>query len=166
MKMKKYVQLFESWINEATTEATSEDIEKLLASMIPIIKKSVNDCIRIEMDYAKRLKDAENDNMRSRVFTEMDEKIELAERPITVFLSSKGKVSQSQFEKILSWCKSMKQLLFKSEMASKIQDFKDVGVDVSRWKEMYNPSDINNEIILLNKTFEKEMGIRPPLVAA
>jgi len=164
--MTQYVKLFESWLNEATTELTPEDITKLLNQMVAIIKKTAMDSVKLETEFAERLNNAENDNEKTRIRAEKNAKSELIEMQIFKFLSSKGKVSEMLFEKILSWSKSIKQLFFKSEMANTINDFKKMGIDVSRWKEMYNPSEINNEIILLNQAFERETGIKPPVVAA
>ena len=86
------------------------------------------------------------------------------EKPLELFLSSRGKISQSQMQKILSWSKTMKNLLLKKEMSTKEEDFKKLGVDVSKWKEMYDPTVANNDILLQNRSFEKETGIKPPLV--
>ena len=69
-----HVKLFEQWISEATTEATEDEIKNLLGLMVPIIKKSVDDTIRIEMDYAKRLGEVENDNERSKLFMDLNAK--------------------------------------------------------------------------------------------
>jgi len=159
-----HVKLFEQWINEATTEATEDEIQNLLGLMVPIIKKSVDDTMRIEMDYAKRLSEVENDNERSKLFMDLNAKKDLAEKPLEQFLSTKGKISQSQMQKILSWSKTMKGLLLKKEMSTKEEDFKKLGVDVSKWKEMYDPTAANNEMLLQNRSFEKETGIKPPLV--
>lgn len=160
----RHVKLFESWINEATTEASDDEIQKLLNLMVPIIKKSVDDIMRIELDYAKRLAEVENDNERSKLFVDLNAKKALAEKPLEQFLSSRGKVSQSQMEKILAWSKTMRNLLLDKEMSTKEEDFKKLGVDVSKWKEMYDPGLINNKILLRNRDFEKEVGIKPPLV--
>ena len=67
-------------------------------------------------------------------------------------------------QKILSWSKMMKGLLLKKEMSTKEEDFKKLGVDVSKWKEMYDPAAANNDMLLQNRSFEKETGIKPPLV--
>ena len=67
-------------------------------------------------------------------------------------------------QKILSWSKTMKSLLLKNEMSTKEEEFKKLGVDVSKWKEMYDPTLANNEMLLQNRSFEKETGIKPPLV--
>lgn len=163
--MKGYVKLFESWISEAKTEASNDEISDLLNLLIPIIKKSVDDTMRIEMDYAKRLAEVENDAQRSRLFTELGQKKQQAEEPMELFVSSRGKVSQSQFQKILSWAKGLKGLLVNKEMASKEEDFKKLGTDISRWKEMYDPGKITNDIVIRNKEFEREMGINPPLIS-
>lgn len=162
---KRHVKLFESWINEATTEASDDEIKNLLNLMTPIIKKSVDDTMRVEMDYAKRLSEVENDNERSKLFLDLNAKKDLAEKPLEQFLSSKAKMSQSQMEKILSWSKTMKKLLLNKEMAAKEEEFKKLGTDVSKWKEMYNSAEANNQIILQNRSFEKETGIKPPLVS-
>lgn len=158
------VKLFEQWINEATTEASEDEIKNLLGLMVPIIKKSVDDTMRIEMDYAKRLSEVENDNERSKLFMDLNAKKDLAEKPLEQFLSSKGKISQSQMQKILSWSRTMKGILLKKEMSTKEEEFKKLGVDVSKWKEMYDPTAANNDMLLQNRSFEKETGIKPPLV--
>jgi hypothetical protein len=160
----RHVKLFESWINEATTEASDDEIQNLLNLMVPIIKKSVDDIMRIELDYAKRLADVDNDNERSKLFIDLNMKKDQAEKPLEQFLSSRGKISQSQMDKILSWSKTMKSLLLDKEMSTKEEDFKKLGVDVSKWKEMYDPGLTNNKILLRNRDFEKETGIKPPLV--
>jgi lysyl-tRNA synthetase class I len=162
--MKNRIRLFESWLAEAKTEASPEEIKDLLNLLVPIIKKSVDDTMRFEMDYAKKLADAKNDNQRSRLFIELNQKREDAEEPIEFFLNSKGKVSQSQMQKILSWSQTMKGLLLNKEFSTKQEEFKNLGVDVSRWKEMYDPAKISNDILMKNRDFEKEMGIKPPLI--
>ena len=50
------------------------------------------------------------------------------------------------------------------EKKKKEEEFKKLGVDVSKWKEMYDPTLANNEMLLQNRSFEKETGIKPPLV--
>jgi hypothetical protein len=130
--MKNRIRLFESWLAEAKTEASPEEIKDLLNLLVPIIKKSVDDTMRFEMDYAKKLADAKNDNQRSRLFIELNQKREDAEEPIEFFLNSKGKVSQSQMQKILSWSQTMKGLLLNKEFSTKQEEFKNLGVDVSR----------------------------------
>ena len=162
--MKGRVKLFESWVLEAKTEASNEEISDLLGLLVPIIKKSVDDTMRIEMDYAKRLSETEDDAQRSKFFAEMNQKTEDVEEPIEFFVSSRGKVSQSQFQKIVSWANTIKGLLVNKEMSTKQEDFKKLGADVSRWKEMYDPVKITNDIVLRNKDFEREMGIKPPLI--
>ncbi len=162
--MKNRIRLFESWLAEAKTEASPEEIKDLLNLLVPIIKKSVDDTMRFEMDYAKKLADAKNDNQRSRLFIELNQKREDAEEPIEFFLNSKGKVSQSQMQKILSWSQTMKGLLLNKEFSTKQEEFKNLGADVSRWKEMYDPAKISNDILMKNRDFEKEMGIKPPLI--
>jgi hypothetical protein len=161
---KRYVNLFESWINEATTEASDDEIKKLLSLIVPIIKKSVDDTIRIELEFAEKLSKIDNDNERSKLFSDLNAKRDLAQKPISIFLSSRGKVSQSQMNKILSWSMSMKEFLFNKEMSTKEKEFKDLGADVSKWKEMYNPTIVNNQILIHNRDFEKETGIKPPLI--
>lgn len=158
------VKLFETWLNEEMTKASDEDIQKLLNLMVPVIKKSVDDTMRIELDYAKKLAEIDNDNERTKLFTDLNSKRELAEVSISKFISSKGKISQSQLEKVLTWSRSMKDLLFTREMASREEEFKKLGADVSKWKEMYDPKEANNQILLKNKSFEKETGIKPPLI--
>jgi hypothetical protein len=162
--MKNRIRLFESWLAEAKTEASPEEIKDLLNLLVPIIKKSVDDTMRFEMDYAKKLADAKNDNQRSRLFIELNQKREDAEEPIEFFLNSNGKVSQSQMQKILSWSQTMKGLLLNKEFSTKQEEFKNLGADVSRWKEMYDPAKISNDILMKNRDFEKEMGIKPPLI--
>lgn len=159
-----YIKPFTSWLYEAKTEASDDEILKLLGLMVPIIRKSVDDTMRIEMDYAKKIADAKTDNDRSRFLREMDDKKIAAEEPLATFLSARGKVSQTQYDKILSWSKTMKGFLIGKEMATKENDFKNIGVDVSKWKEMYNPAEINNQMLLFNRSFERETGIKPPLV--
>jgi hypothetical protein len=162
--MKNRIRLFESWLAEAKTEASPEEIKDLLNLLVPIIKKSVDDTMRFEMDYAKKLADTKNDSQRSRLFIELNQKREDAEEPIEFFLNSKGKVSQSQMQKILSWSQTMKGLLLNKEFSTKQEEFKNLGADVSRWKEMYDPAKISNDILIKNRDFEKEMGIKPPLI--
>jgi hypothetical protein len=58
----------------------------------------------------------------------------------------------------------MKGLLLNKEFSTKQEEFKNLGVDVSRWKEMYDPAKISNDILMKNRDFEKEMGIKPPLI--
>lgn len=160
-----HIKLFEKWLSEATTEASNDEIEKLIGLVVPIIKKSVDDTMRIELEYAKKLSDVKNDNERSKIFLDLNAKKDLAEKPIEQFISSRGKVSQSQMEKVISWSKSMKKLLLDKEMASKENEFKGLGTDVSKWKEMYDPAFANNQMLLINRNFEKETGIKPPLVS-
>jgi hypothetical protein len=158
--MKNRIKLFESWLVEAKTEASPEEIKDLLNLLVPIIKKSVDDTMRFEMEYAKKLADSKNDNQRSKLFVELNQKLQDAE----FFLNSKGKVSQSQMQKILSWSETMKGLLINKEFSAKQEEFKNLGADVSRWKEMYDPAKISNDILIKNRDFEKEMGIKPPLI--
>jgi hypothetical protein len=162
--MKNRIKLFESWLVEAKTEASPEEIKDLLNLLVPIIKKSVDDTMRFEMEYAKKLADSKNDNQRSKLFVELNQKLQDAEEPIEFFLNSKGKVSQSQMQKILSWSETMKGLLINKEFSAKQEEFKNLGADVSRWKEMYDPAKISNDILIKNRDFEKEMGIKPPLI--
>lgn len=152
-------------MTEAVTEASPEEIERLLALVLPVIRKSVDDTMRFEIEYAKKINDAKTDLERTRFFTELNAKREQAEEPITQFLTTKAKVSQSQLSKIMSWSKSMKSLLMDKEMASMENDFKNAGSDVSKWKEMYNVANTNNEIIKKNQRFEQEVGVKPPLVS-
>lgn len=164
MITSKHIKLFEAWVNEATTESTEDEVQKLLNLMVPIIKKSVDDTMRLEMDYAKRLNSVKNDNERAKLYTDLNAKRELAEKPMISFLSSRGKITQSQMEKILTWSRTMKDLMFSKEMAEKEDEFKGLGADVSKWKEMYDPASITNDILLKNRKFEKETGIKPPLI--
>ena len=162
--MKVYVKLFESWLMEATTEASPEDIGKMLPLVLPVIRKSVDDTMRFELEYAKKINDAKDDNERKRFFTELNEKRQQAEEPLIQFITLKAKVSQTQLEKIMSWAKDIKSLLINKEMSTMENDFKNAGSDVSKWKEMYDQRIINNEILKRNQRFEQEMGVRPPLV--
>jgi len=164
MTTSKHIKPFEAWINEATTEATEDEIQNLLNLMVPIIKKSVDDTMRMELDYAKRLSNVKNDNEKSKLYTDLNAKRELAEKPMTTFLSSQGKISQSQMEKVLTWSRTMKELLFSKEMVGREEEFKSLGADVLKWKEMYDPAAITNDILLKNRKFEKETGIKPPLI--
>lgn len=164
MSMKDRIKTFESWILEAKSEASPEEIKDLLNLLIPIIKKSVSDTMRFEMDYAKKLSKVENDGQRSKLFMELNQKRKDAEEPIEFFISSRGKVSQSQMQKILSWSETMKGLLLNKELSAKEEEFKKLGTDVSRWKEMYDLARINNDILIRNRDFEREMGIKPPLI--
>lgn len=159
-----HVKVFESWLNEAVSKASNEDIQRLLNLLIPIIKKVVSDVMRFELEYAKRLSAVDNDNERSKIFLDLNTKREVAEKPISMFLSSKAKTSQFEMEKILSWSKTMLYFLIDKEMYSMKEEFKALGIDVSKWEEMYDQNFIMNQIVLHNKYFEQQTGIKPPLV--
>jgi predicted XRE-type DNA-binding protein len=163
--MRTRVKQFETWLSEAVTEASPAEIQNLLGLVVPVIRKSVDDTMRFELEYAKKLKDAKTDIERTRLFNELNEKKSQAEEPITQFLTMKAKMSQTQLEKVMSWSKSMMSLLMDKKMSAMEDEFKEAGADVSRWKEMYNPSVVNNEMLKRNQRFEQETGVKPPLVS-
>lgn len=133
-----HIKKFKQFIFES--EVTMEDFKQIVDASVNLVKTHSKNIVDIELSYTKLLKEAKDAAERSRIYAEMEKKINDEMQELDVYTQKQGDLSQAQMTSLKSWMDSAVDFLVSKHRLEMESSFAAQGADTEKWKAANDPA--------------------------